>query len=74
MNEEKTCAKCANVFKHTNSDGSIQLSCETYGWGVPVNCTPPYDKPCKFFSETEKHDDSIFFDIITTIQDGMDDD
>lgn len=47
--------------------------CETYGWGMPVDCAPPNDEPCHFFSETEKHDDSIFEKIISAIQSNMDD-
>lgn len=70
---KKTCADCANVQRYTTDAGKQMQVCETYGWGMPVDCAPPYDEPCHFFSETEKHDDSIFEKIINAIQENMDD-
>lgn len=70
---KKTCADCANVYKYTTSDGKQVYTCETYGWGTPVDCSPPYDEPCQFFSETERHDDSTFEKIINAIHEGMGD-
>lgn len=69
----KTCADCANVFKYIGSDGKPRQDCETYGWGTPVNCAPPYDEPCRFFSETEKFDNRLFEKFINSAKEQMDD-
>ena len=67
--EKKTCADCKNVMIYTDSKGKKCQVCETVGWGMPMNCAPPYDEPCEFFSETEKFDNDIFDKIISDIKD-----
>lgn len=51
--EQRRCGNCANVHK-----GEKFWSCEEFGfWLVgcaPVDCTPPNDKACRFWTDDPK--------------------
>lgn len=73
---KKSCFYCANCEIDRIGQPDEFWVCETIGWGVPCACDPPnYDdaEGCTFYSETEKHDDDMFFRIIDSIQQEMDD-
>lgn len=57
MNKDKSCCNCANVFKYTDSNGTLHMSCDEYGFfmlGSPANCDPPHDDACKFWTDDQK--------------------
>lgn len=56
---KKSCGNCANCEKIHVGKPDEFWCCDVYGFyhfGVPANCSPPYDEPCEHYSETEKID------------------
>ena len=67
---KKTCADCVNSDEFfSEREGKTIRCCETVGWGVPCLVSPPYDKPCQFYSETDKFD---IYEFVSKVND-MDD-
>ena len=54
---KKSCGNCVNCEK-VKPEGKPEFwACDTYGFyftGVPVDCTPPNNDPCKFWTDNPK--------------------
>ena len=57
MKTEKSCSNCVNCLKSISDDGKESWVCEEYGFyyvGRPVNCNPPNDYPCQFWTKNPR--------------------
>ena len=68
-----SCFDCQNCEIINIGQENEFWDCETVGWVVPCRCDPPYDEPCRFFNRDERFDNDVFMEVITRIQEHMDD-